>query len=98
MFDDDDVVVTVGVVVVVVAIVVVDVFVVEVALYYSVGTPEAHVAVFVGVATEGHGHLKEERDIMFLLVCHLRLRQPMDDTAVGWLKPFYCHNTLPATA
>ena len=31
------------------------------------------------------------------LVSHLRLSQREDDTAVGWFKPFYCHNTLPAT-
>ena len=34
----------------------------------------------------------------FFLVSHLRLSQQKDDTVEGWLKPFYCHNTLPATA
>ena len=34
----------------------------------------------------------------FLLVSHFRLSQWIDDPVVGWLKPFYCHNTLPATA
>ena len=35
---------------------------------------------------------------LLLLVTHLRLSQRKDDTVEGWLKPFYCHNTLPATA
>ena len=34
----------------------------------------------------------------FLLTSHLRLCQWKDDTAEGRLKPFYCHNILPATA
>ena len=35
---------------------------------------------------------------MIFLVSHLRLSQWKDDSVEGWLKPFYCHNTLPATA
>ena len=35
---------------------------------------------------------------LLLLVSHLRLSQLRDDTALGWLKPFWCLNTLPATA
>ena len=35
---------------------------------------------------------------VFLFVSHLRLSQRKDDTVEGWLKPFYCHKTLPATA
>ena len=34
--------------------------------------------------------------LFFLLVSHLRLGQWMDDAAESWLKPFYCHYTLPA--
>ena len=34
----------------------------------------------------------------FLLVSHLRLSQWRDDPGEGWFKPFYCHNTFPATA
>ena len=33
-----------------------------------------------------------------LLVSNLRLSHWKDETDEGWLKPFYCHNTLPATA
>ena len=39
-----------------------------------------------------------ETTLMFfllLLVSHLRLSQWTDYTAEGWLKLFYCHNTLP---
>ena len=35
--------------------------------------------------------------LFFLLSCHLRLSQWLDDTVVGWLNHF-CHNTLPAKA
>ena len=31
----------------------------------------------------------------FLWVSLVRLSHREDDTAVGWLKPFYCQNTLP---
>ena len=36
--------------------------------------------------------------VFLFLVSHLRLGQRLDDPAVGWHKPFYCHYTFPSTA
>ena len=39
-----------------------------------------------------------QKIVIFLLASHHTLGQWEDDPAEGWLKPFYCHYTLPAAA
>ena len=44
------------------------------------------------------GPHQTRKQFFLLLVSHLRLSQWKDETVEGWLKPFYCHDTLPETA